>query len=187
MIAALYAMRNDHAFGLFDPATFSASGALPWGSVPEELENFYQILDQFEAVLVGHNTYTTAPPRLKKILSKKPIVYIVGSRAPTLITETSQNMRFLTQVGSSIREFCSEIDTVCIGGKALLETLADQGALDAIYRSTITPKAGTIPSLDNIIYLDHPLLSGTPPHAVVSYVASGENERYRFVTEGIYL
>lgn len=187
MITALYAMRVDGAFGVFNPATMDAYGELPWGSIPEELEQFYKILDTYQVVILGHNTYTTAPPRLKKALERKSMVYVVGSASPILIKNPPRNVRFITHLGSKIRDFCNEVEVVCIGGKALLETLATMGCLDAIYRSTIYPKAGTVPSLDHIMYLEHPILTSTPPDAVVTHVASGENERYRFVMEGVYL
>lgn len=187
MITALYAMRVDGAFGVFNPATMDAYGGLPWGSIPEELEQFYRVLDTYQVVIVGHNTYTTAPPRLKKALDKKSIVYVVGSASPILIKNPHSNVRFITHLGSKITSFCEEIEAVCIGGKALLETLATMGCLDGIYRSTIYPKAGTVPSLDHIMYLEHPVLKSVPPDAVVTHIASGENERYRFVMEGIYL
>lgn len=187
MITALYAMRNDGAFGVLNSATMDACGHLPWGSIPAELEQFYRILDTYQVVIVGRNTYITAPPRLKKELDKKSVVYVVGSASPLLLKDTHHNVRFITHLGSKIRNFCEDVEAVCIGGKALLETLATVGCLDGIYRSTIYPRAGTVPSLDHIMYLEHPVLTSVPPDAVVTHIASGENERYRFVMEGIYL
>lgn len=187
MISALFAVRNDGAFGTLNPCTLDASGRLPWGSIPEELEQFYKVLELYKVVIVGHNTYITAAPRLKKALDAKGAVYVVGASAPSLIRNPHYNVRFITHFGPKIQDFFAETEAVCIGGKALLESLAMMGSLDGVYRSIIYPKAGTVPSLDHIMYLDHPLLVSNPPDSVVSHVAEGENERYRFVMEAVYL
>lgn len=179
MIYALYAMGPNGEFG-------SAIG-LPWGSFSEELEFFYEFLEPFKAdiIVVGKRTYETAPKRLREVLEKRQV--LVWGRTPPTIWYNEQH-RHLRYIGKGLKTYLNGSDAVIIGGAALLEEAASQKVIDAFIRSTIEMKlCGNMWDNFPTIKLKHDDLLLWPVDSAVVVHRRGENEKYTFVSEGVYL
>ncbi|QGH45267.1 thymidylate synthase [Bacteriophage Eos] len=179
MIYALYAMGPNGEFG-------SAKG-LPWGSFPEELEFFYASLDagKSDVIIVGKRTYETAPKRLRELLEKRRV--LVWGRTPPENWYNPRH-RHLRYIGKGLKTYLNGSDAVIIGGAALLEEAASQKVIDVYLRSTIEMKlCGNMWDNFPTIKLKHDDLLLWPVDSAVVVHRRGENEKYRFVSEGVYL
>lgn len=179
MIYALYAMGPDGEFG--------SEKGLPWGSLPEELEFFYEFLEPFKAdvIVVGKRTYETAPRRLREMLEKRLV--LVWGRTPPKEFYSPQH-RHLRYVGKGLKTYLNGSDAVIIGGATLLEEAANQKIIDAFVRSTVNKKlSGDIWDNRPTVYLKHDDLRLWPVDSAVVVHRTGSNVKYEFITEGVYL
>lgn len=179
MIYALYAMGPNGEFG--------SEKGLPWGSFPEELGFFYECLDagKSDVIIAGKRTYETAPKRLRETLEKRRV--LVWGRTPPANFYNSRH-KHLRYIGKGLKTYLNGSDAVIIGGAALLEEAAKQKVIDVYLRSTIEMKlCGNMWDNFPTIKLKHDDLLLWPVDSAVVVHRRGENEKYRFVSEGVYL
>lgn len=171
---AVYAVGPDGQFGL--------GGRLPWGSLPEELEHFYAVVDKASVLVVGAKTYFSSPPRLRSLLSRKT-VYIYG--LPKGDDLFSDNHRYLTKLSYAFRKVTGNFSTMFIGGKVLLEEAHFHKLIDVHIRSTVHPKC-VVEKMPADTYLSNEFLR-VPQSATVVYQRGGNTDDYYFSIERIYL
>lgn len=184
MIVGLYAVGQNGEFGL--------NGRLPWGSFPEELAAFNDILESNKGyhILVGYKTWSTLPTSVKKRLADlKYSILVYAERKTRELLELSKlpNVTVITKLDYSLKDFLKDSLALVIGGASLLEECLDQGILDGCYISTVVNKdpgrigfecdTALLPPLWDEIHM---------PPATVFVVASGENENLSFVQEYHY-
>ena len=179
MINALYAVGPKGEFGAED-------GRLPWGSFPQELENFYSLLEKefrSDIILVGKKTYETAPPRLKRLLSERYV--LVYGRTPPKEWFHATKHKLITQIGRGLCSYTKEIDMVCIGGKTVIELLASKKLLNTHVRSVVTRKYSDEGFVNSRVYLD-PYKLGLEDAAIIEH-KRGSSDMLEFVQQGVYL
>lgn len=182
MINALFAVGPNGEFG-------TNNGRLPWGSFPEELENFYSLMENDFArdiVLIGKNTYETAPPRLRNLLCDR-LVLVYGRSEPKWHENVLPgNHKLITKIGKGLVSYAADTDIVAIGGKTVLHQLMKKNLLNSALRSVVYRKDGSHSSIATV-YLDPVVVDSAFKDAAIIQHRTGENLMYRFVLEGVYL
>lgn len=176
MIFGLFAVGQDGSFGTFE-------GKLPWGSFPEELEQFYAVLisNKNDTIVIGKTTYETAPPRLREALAGR-LVFIMGRNSPNKLLDSKHF--WMPLVGGSFGKLAKrtpKTDILVLGGKATLEEFSRLGLLDGYIRSRIY---GQFPQGD--ITLSNELVE-TPLDSTIVVLASGGNDNLSYTQEMVYL
>lgn len=170
---ALYAVGPDGQFGL--------NGKLPWGSIPEELEHFYETADKAAAIVVGAKTYFNSPKKLKDFLSSK-IVYVYGAPDGKLLSHKHQ---FITQITPAFRKISKNLAIVFIGGKALLEKAMEEKLLDVLVVTEVKPNCVT-QHMPADVYLNRKLIEH-PISATIVHGLYGKTEEFNYRVRKVYL
>lgn len=179
MITAIYAVGPNGEFG-------TDEGRLPWGSFPQELENFYNLLEKdFKSaiILVGKRTYETAPPRLKRLLSERYV--LVYGRTPPKDWLHDSKHKLLTQIGKGLQSYTEEVDILCLGGKTVIELLASKKLINTHVRSIVTRKYCDDGFASARVFLD-PYKLGLGDAAIIEH-KRGHSDTLEFVQQGVYL
>ena len=187
MITAVFAMGVNGEFGS------NSRNGLPWGTIPEELENFYNLLEnecKGDIILVGKKTYETAPPRLRRLFEQR-MVLVYGRSEPAWYVPQNRKVinkphKLITKIGPGLRKYAERTDIVAIGGKTVIEQMLKHKLVDTVLRSLVLRKDGA-PFSSATVYLDPYMMDNAFKDAAIVQHLYGENELYKFVLEGIYL
>ena len=146
MITAVFATGRRGEFG-------NKNGTLPWGSIPEELELFFDTVSRLNpsALIVGAHTWLTLPNSAKeRLVTENSItwVYILdpsGEAKPIVNAKPraySYHCVFITTVTPTLASMFKDINAVAIGGAYLLDKLYSNNLVDRALVSVIKPAAG---------------------------------------------
>lgn len=183
MIIGLYAVGPNGEFGL--------NNRLPWGSFPEELASFNRVLEENKGnhIIVGYKTWTTLPASVKKRFAElRYRVNVYSNRKTRELLELSKEVRVITNIDYSLKDYMAEGVALVIGGADLLSTAMDAGILDGVFVSRVHPKPSTQfaigESFDADVCLEAQLWDENyMPPATVFVCDYGENDKASFVQE----
>lgn len=151
MITAIFATGRRGEFGNKD-------GTLPWGSIPEELQVFFDTVDSLnpKALIVGAHTWLTLPKSAKKKLTEvRPAVgknnintvYIFDPKgvAKAILGEKVDELyhcMFITTITPTLFSVFENTHAIAIGGAYLLDKLYSNDLVDRAFISIVKPAEG---------------------------------------------